>query len=202
MSMYEKRIAQELEAWSLESNGDGSGKRQFDLACSIFKYSSSDSSAENGIFLARTVFPKLIKHIDKTTGFDILTSSICQGLLDHSGWKVLFENLNSALTFVVTVIRFIEDPGDNDYMCSVRMRLKLADAMAEWIGADFESEEPSVREITEGLFGEVWCTTVYDSCESDESIADLIILTKPTFLPGRIMYEIDLQSEILPDLMY
>lgn len=63
---------------------------------------------------------------------------------------------------------------------------KFSSSVSKWLAQDSDFATTSIREIAVALFGEGWCTVVYDLRADGESLGHLIAATRPDFLPGRL----------------
>jgi hypothetical protein len=123
------------------------------------------------------------------------------GLFTNERYLTLFAKVGTAHAFVHLAVKYVETRSSR-WSAAYRedIRLRLAMSLSEWIAPDWYIGTTSLRAIAVALFGEPWCSLVYDSRGPRESLAGLIEATRPEFLLGRVGSDVEHASAVLPDM--
>lgn len=200
-------VFEALETWvinvqspSPETNTNCS----LDLKHALRRYSVSPEAAEDGgERVAKVVWVTAFTNYLASNGGKVLSLELVllENLLERNRWRVLFEAADTALDFVRMIVEFIENhsrPWNNALGEAMLNSLQLA--MAEWIEDEGVVQGGQLRTIATALFGEPWCDLIYDSKTPELSLSDLLLATKPEFLPGRLTSTLEPTAALLPEL--
>jgi hypothetical protein len=125
---------------------------------------------------------------------------ILSGLLQNGRWAFLFKNEDSAARFIIMVVSHFEIYANRSTERDRSLWHRLRSELDLWINPADTIHTMTIRSIANAIYGDAWCSLVYDTRPSFESSSGVIIRTKPDFLPGRLSLNAAPHLELLPDL--
>jgi hypothetical protein len=168
-------------------------------------YRSVQGFYNDGSFLAKTVWPKVMEHIDLRKRDVGLMHGLLNGVLISGGCTILLENENTARELVVAAIRHIDENASMSTGITIGDRFYRA--VQDWVQLENEPDSKivpvingSTRSIVAMLFGEPWCHLIYDARDKDQTLYGLIESTRPAFIVGQFAVKAYLVEATLPDL--
>jgi hypothetical protein len=149
--------------------------------------------------LVKATWLRIFEVHDATVNIRSLEGRLLSGLFYNNRWRPLFEREDSARAFVFMAVRFLCN-GEMNGEINQSVAAQLEFAMADWF-EPIETRDPDhCRAIAGALFGNAWCTFVYDERKRGTSLLTLLKEGWPSFLPGRLSLGAEPSSPGLPAL--
>jgi hypothetical protein len=128
---------------------------------------------------------------------------ILGGLLRNDRWQQCLFHEDLAYAFVALVANFAQyyaSPGTVVAYKDINVRDDLQVMLPQWFGATYSARPHRPRDYAQALFGEVWCELVFDATAKNVELSDLILATRPAFLPVRLPRPFNCAVAQLPTL--
>jgi hypothetical protein len=154
------------------------------LAAVLNGHSTSDETERltNESIAVKTWTTVLRDHAGATMWMEYMGRFILTGLLCDNRWQAVFRCESDAHALVITIARSLRKVSLSDDDIHQYLRRCIHSVMEAWLGRSVALDF-TTRDLASALFGEAWCTFVYDDCRNNLTLGQLIAKTRPPFRP-------------------
>jgi hypothetical protein len=205
MGVQERHVLEALTLWKESAMSPTMGPRYLELlvrALTVYGV-STEASATGGDALLRNVWLTVYERHCAGTSIGAMELDLLVELFAKDRWRALFQNAESANVLVLMATKFIEtNTAHRTKIYGTTVLLSFATAMFEWLPPGADVGSATLRDIAAALFGEPWCSIVADSRSGSVAMAELISISVPEFLPGRLASPTPQEYTVLPEMTY